>query len=135
MNSASRRLAFPAFDINATCLGFVAARDTLSWPLAAGHYQRVLIVASDLASPGLNWQELESSAIFGEGAAAPLVGKSPCHPGSRILASDFMTLSEGASLCEIPAFGSRHHPNRKAGAPAKLLPLFRMDGKGSLNSC
>jgi 3-oxoacyl-[acyl-carrier-protein] synthase-3 len=123
-------LGIPAFDINATCLGFVAALDTLSWPIAAGHYQRVLIVASDIASLGLNWQDLESSAIFGDGAAAALVGKSAHPAGARILASDLMTLSEGASLCEIPAFGSRHHPNREGGAPTKPLTMFRMDGKG-----
>lgn len=123
-------LGVPSFDINATCLGLVAALDTLSWPIAAGHYQRILIVASDIASLGLNWQDLESSAIFGDGAAAALVGKSTHHPGSRILASDLMTLSEGAPLCEIPAFGSRHHPNRETGAPAKPLTMFWMDGKG-----
>jgi len=123
-------LAVPAFDINATCLGFIAALDTLSWPIVAGHYRRVLIVASDIASLGLNWKDLESSAIFGDGAAAAVIGQSVNHPGSRILASDMMTLSEGASFCEIPAFGSRYHPNREIDVPYQPMTMFRMNGKG-----
>jgi 3-oxoacyl-[acyl-carrier-protein] synthase-3 len=123
-------LSIPAFDVNATCLGFIAAVDMLSWPLASGYYRRALIVASDIASLGLNWNDLESSAIFGDGAAAAVVGSCGEHPGSRILASDMITLSAGAALCEIPGFGSRHHPGRSTPSGRGNLTTFRMDGKG-----
>jgi 3-oxoacyl-[acyl-carrier-protein] synthase-3 len=126
--------ATPAFDVNASCLSFLAALDTLSWPIAAGRYRRVLIVAADIASCGLDWDTLEASAIFGDGAAAAVIGPSGTDPGeagsgARILAADLATLSEGADLCRIPAGGSRHHPSRidQAFDP---LTLFRMDGKG-----
>jgi 3-oxoacyl-[acyl-carrier-protein] synthase-3 len=103
-----------AFDINASCLGFLAALDTLSWPLLAGRYRRVLIVAADIASCALDWSDLGASAIFGDGAAAAVIGHErehdPTTPG--ILASAFATYSEGAHLCEIRAGGSRHHPSR-----------------------
>lgn len=105
-----------AFDINASCLGFLAALDTLSWPLLAGRYQRVLIVAADIASCALDWADLGASAIFGDGAAAAVIDREREHdpdattPG--ILASAFATYSEGAHLCEIRAGGSRHHPSR-----------------------
>lgn len=66
-----------AFDINASCLGFLAALDTLSWPLLAGRYRRVLIVAADIATCALDWTDLGSSAIFGDGAAAAVVGREP----------------------------------------------------------
>ena len=62
----------PAFDINASCLGFITALDVLSWSIAAGQYRRVLVVAADLASYGLDWKILESSTIFGDGAACVL---------------------------------------------------------------
>jgi len=121
-------LGTPAFDVNASCLGFLAALDTLSWPIAAGRYQRVLIVASDIASCGLNWDHLEASAIFGDGAGAAVIGPSPAQSGARILASQMNTLSEGADFCRIPAGGSRYHPSRidQEFAP---LTLFHMDGK------
>src|SRR5690606_15922263 len=85
--------AIPAFDINASCLGFLAALDSLSWMIAAGAYKRVLVVAADLASCGLNWSHLESSAIFGDGAAAAVITQS--ENGPQILASALNTYSEG----------------------------------------
>jgi 3-oxoacyl-[acyl-carrier-protein] synthase-3 len=123
------RFATPAFDVNASCLGFLAALDTLSWAIAAGRYRRVLIIASDIASCGLNWNSLEASAIFGDGAAAAVVGLGAPGQGARILAADLATLSEGADLCQIPAGGSRHHPTRVERDFAPLT-RFEMDGKG-----
>jgi 3-oxoacyl-[acyl-carrier-protein] synthase-3 len=120
--------SIPAFDVNMSCLGFLAAFDTLSWPIMAGRYQRVLIVASDIASCGLDWQTLEASAIFGDGAAAVILARSQADSTSRILASDLLTISEGAELCQIPAGGSRFHPSR-IDQPFDPLTLFRMDGK------
>jgi 3-oxoacyl-[acyl-carrier-protein] synthase-3 len=103
-----------AFDINASCLGFLAALDTLSWPLLAGRYRHVLIVAADIASCALDWSELGASAIFGDGAAAVVIARDrdPDKTTPGILASAFATYSEGAHLCEIRAGGSRHHPSR-----------------------
>lgn len=119
--------AIPAFDVNASCLGFLAALDTLSWPIVAGRYRRVLVVAADIASCGLDWSILESTAIFGDGAAAVL-GPTPEGLASRILAADLATLSDGADLCRIPAGGSRHHPSR-VGDDFVRLALFQMDGR------
>ncbi|MES2676593.1 MAG: beta-ketoacyl-ACP synthase 3 [Pseudomonadota bacterium] len=119
----------PAFDINASCLGFLAALDTLTWMIAAGGYQRILLVAADLASCGLNWNDMESSSIFGDGAAAAILCKSGNDSaGSRIYASSLKTFSEGVHYCEIPAGGSRYHPTR---ITQEFMPLtkFHMDGK------
>jgi 3-oxoacyl-[acyl-carrier-protein] synthase-3 len=117
----------PAFDIAASCLGFLAALDTISWPLVAGRYRRVLIVAADIASCALDWTDLGASAIFGDGAAAAVLAADE-DSGSRLLASAFATYSEGAHLCEIPAGGSRHHPSRVGSADYLALARFRMDG-------
>ena len=119
--------AIPAFDLNASCLGFLAALDSLTWMITAGAYKKVLLVAADLASCGLNWNHLESSAIFGDGAAAVVLSADDAE-GSRILASRLRTYSEGAHYCEIPAGGSRYHPGR---IDQEFAPLtkFHMDGK------
>jgi len=116
----------PALDVGASCLGFLAAVDTLSWPIAAAHYRRVLIVASDIASCALDWSDLNASAIFGDGAAAAVLGPADESP-SCLLASGFATYSEGAHFCEIRGCGSRHPPSRANGDYA-ALGLFRMDG-------
>ena len=119
--------AIPAFDIAASCLGFLVALDTVACLIEAGRYRRVLIVASDIASCGLDWSKLEASGIFGDGAAAAVLGPAE-GSGSALLASAFATYSEGVHFCEIPGCGSRHHPSR---TPEPILPLslFRMDGK------
>lgn len=119
----------PAFDVNASCLGFLAALDTISWAIMGGRYQRVLIVAADISSCGLDWQALESSAIFGDGSAAAVVGLSANGAQSRILCADFRTYSSGVDLCKIPAGGSRFHPQR-IKQPFLPLTTFKMDGKG-----
>ena len=122
-------LGIPAFDIGASCLSFLVAFDTANCLIEAGRYRRILIVSSDIASCGLDWSKLEASGIFGDGAAAAVVGPAEAGAdGSALLASSFVTLSEGAHTCEIPGGGSRHHPGRIAG-PYLPLTLFRMDGK------
>lgn len=122
-----------AFDINASCLGFLAALDTLSWPLLAGRYRHVLIAAADIASCALDWSDLGSSAIFGDGAAAAIIAcerGAEAGAGAGILASAFATYSDGAHLCEIRAGGSRHHPSRSEPLADYLsLAQFRMDGQ------
>jgi len=98
----------------------------LSWPIVQGRYRTVMIVSADLASCGLNWDNLDASGIFGDGAAAAVVGAGT--NGSAILASKMRTLSEGVHYCEIPAGGTRYHPTR-IDEPFDPLTFFRMDGK------
>jgi 3-oxoacyl-[acyl-carrier-protein] synthase-3 len=121
----------PAFDIVASCLSFLVALDTVACLIEAGRYRRVLIVASDIASCGLDWSTLEASGIFGDGAAAAVIGAADdpaAAGGPAILGSAFATYSEGVHLCEIPGCGSRHHPSRIT-EPVLPLSFFRMDGK------
>lgn len=118
----------PAFDINASCLGFIAALDTLSWLITAGRYRHILIVAADLASCGLNWQDLKASAIFGDGAAAAVLGPTPAGSTSHIIASALQTYSEGVDFCGILGGGSRYHPTR-IDQPVDPLMQFYMEGK------
>lgn len=76
-----------AFDVNSTCLSFVTALDTVADAITLGRFQRVLIVAADIASCGLDWSNPEAAAIFGDGAAAVIVEKSAEGEGARILPS------------------------------------------------
>lgn len=73
----------PAFDLDSTCLSFVTGLDVMSYMVAAGRYRHVLLVSSEIASVGLNWAEKESAALFGDGAAAAVIG--PAEEGSALL--------------------------------------------------
>ena len=116
----------PCFDVNASCMGFLTALDLVSRIMSDSGLRNVLIVASDICSPGLNWQALEQSAIFGDGAAAAVIRPAGKGEGSRILASRLMTISSGAHFCDVVGAGSRHHPKRTGKLQA---PMFRMNGK------
>lgn len=97
----------PAFDINATCLGFLVALDLVAAAIAMGRYQRVLLVAGEIASAGLNWDDTDTAALFGDGGAAVVVGKAEAGDPSGLLGTHMETHSEGADFCRIRAGGTR----------------------------
>ncbi|MFM9434911.1 3-oxoacyl-[acyl-carrier-protein] synthase III [Janthinobacterium sp. CG_23.3] len=115
----------PTFDVNASCLSFVAALRVAAGLLAGGGLRRIAIVAADLASRGLDWDEPEASLIFGDGAAAVIVERG--EAGQGIAAFKLATFPEGRHFCEIRAGGTGRNP-RAGAVPADYL--FRMDGKG-----
>jgi len=97
----------PAFDINATCLSFVVALDLAAAAMAAGRYRRVLIVSSEVASAGLDGNDQETAALFGDGAAAAVIETCAAEDGSQFIAAHMETYSEGAELCQVRAGGTR----------------------------
>lgn len=114
----------PCFDVNASCLGFLSALEVASMGIALGRYRRVGIVASEVASKGLDPSQVESSALFGDGAAAAVVG--PAEGGSEIEVLHFATHSRGAFYCQIAGGGTRW--NVVTPPPRHEDYLFQMDG-------
>jgi 3-oxoacyl-[acyl-carrier-protein] synthase-3 len=123
--SAGMPAGTAAFDVNASCLSFLAALQVAGGLFAAGAYRRIAIVSCDLASRGIDWDDPEASLIFGDGAAAVIVEKG--GPGQGIRAAKFATYPEGRRLCEIRAGGTARNPRTEVN-PSDYL--FRMDGKG-----
>lgn len=122
----------PSFDIGASCLSFLTAVDLVATLVDAGRYERVLVVSSDLASVGLDFADLGASGIFGDGAAAAVLGPAGAT-GSAVLAAGFETHSSGAHACEIKGGGSRFAPDRVAGEGDYAdWCRFRMDGGAAL---
>lgn len=116
-----------AFDINMTCLSALMAMDVSSSLLASGHYNRVLIVSSEIASVGVNWQNIDTGGLFGDGAAALVVSK-PTGTNKGICCSLFKTYRKGVDLCQIEGGGSLNHPSKTVG-DYKDFGLFKMQGK------
>lgn len=113
------------FDINSTCLSFITALDVASYLIDGGRFNRILIVSSDIASAGIDWTDLETCTIFGDGAAACLVEKS--DGSQRILGSHFITNSNGSTYCQVIAGGTLIPPSKAGRDPRS--DLFYMDGK------
>lgn len=112
------------FDINSSCVSFISAFEVAAGLLNTGAYRRIAIVSADLASRGIDWQDEESSLIFGDGAACAIVERGDGRSG--ILATQVEMYPEGSELCEIRAGGTRRNP--RAGM-AESDFLFHMQGK------
>lgn len=107
--------SIPAMDINTTCTSFIAAVDAISYLIDAGRYNKVLIVASEKASLGLNPKQKESYELFGDGAAALILSK--CEDGSAgVIYGKQNTWSEGAHDTEI------------RGGLTNYLPKYYVEG-------
>ena len=116
----------PAFDINSTCLSFVTGLDVISHLIDSGTYKRAILVASEVASVGLNEKQKESYVLFGDAAVACIIEKADETSGSRIHASKMETYSEGAHYTEIRGGGTKLHPNYPHETEDNL---FDMDGR------
>jgi len=116
------------FDVNSTCLSFLVGLDLASYLIEAERYQNILLVASDISSVGLNWGQNESCVLFGDGAAAVIIGKARYNESGKVIASRIETYSEGARFSEIRGGGSRCHA-REYSNNTKEDFLFDMNGK------
>lgn len=118
------------FDINSTCLSFLSALDNLSYAIEAGRYKNVAIVASEKASCAINPKEPESFALFGDGAVAMIISKTPSNESSKIINAMHKTYGDGADFCCIKAGGSLLPPTPSSVTPeTEGLFKFHMDGR------
>jgi 3-oxoacyl-[acyl-carrier-protein] synthase III len=122
--------AVPCMDVNATCLGFLAAMDVAAQFIATGRYQRIAIVCADIASKGLNWAQPEAAGLMGDGAAAVIVERSSAAQGSAVLAAKFETWPEGSRLTAIRGGGSALPAHQYDAAVNDAEFRFHMDGPG-----
>lgn len=118
------------FDINASCLGFLRAFEAAADGISSGRWRHVGIVAADVASHGLDWSNLETATLFGDGAGAAVLSASAEGQDSVIHGSRSLTAPDGFEICQIKAGGSRYNLNTPP--PAGEDRYFRMDGPGLL---
>jgi len=112
--------------VNASCLSFLVALHAAAAYICAGAHRQVLIVAADFGTRGRNWEEPESAALLGDGAAAAVVEATPRDEASALLSWRMATWTEGADLTEVRGAGLRCHPNDPATRPEDNL--FHMHG-------
>jgi 3-oxoacyl-[acyl-carrier-protein] synthase-3 len=92
------------FDINASCAGFLKGMEIAAAGIHSGLWTRVALVAVEISSKGLRWEDPDTCTLFGDGAAAAVFDRSGA---GEILATRSVTLSEGSDLCQMRAGGSR----------------------------
>ncbi|WP_367118273.1 3-oxoacyl-[acyl-carrier-protein] synthase III C-terminal domain-containing protein [uncultured Microbacterium sp.] len=124
-----------AFDVNSTCTSFITAVDIASRYLAAGDYERVLIVSGDVGSRFLDAGHRESFELFSDAAAAVVLTRgAPADdpvdtPG--VLGSLQQTWPAHAHDTELRGGLSLHPAQSYAdGDPSDYV--FAMDGRRAL---
>ncbi len=98
------------FDVNATCLSFLAALDCAARLVAAGAHRHVLVFSAECAARSLDPAEPESAVLFGDAAAAVVVSHAG-DSGSAIRGLRLQTWHSGAELSQVAGGGTLHHPN------------------------
>ncbi|MEB3766845.1 3-oxoacyl-[acyl-carrier-protein] synthase III C-terminal domain-containing protein [Acinetobacter sp. MD2] len=111
-------------DINVSCVSFLTALHTAACLVNMNSYRRVAIVSAELASRGLDWNDEESSMLFGDGAACAIIEQG--NGKSGILSYALETHPEGLELCQIRAGGTRR--NLRSGMNDSDF-LFQMQSK------
>jgi len=100
------RSGVPCFDVNQTCLSFMAALDIAAMGLAAGRWRRALVFASDIASAGLNPDLPKTRSIFGDGAAAVAI-EAGGDPSRGLISSATATYGAHHRLAQLRSGGTR----------------------------
>ncbi|MDE5727348.1 MAG: ketoacyl-ACP synthase III [Duncaniella sp.] len=62
-----------AYDIQAACAGFIVALEDATGYIRSGLRKKVVIVAAEKMSSMINYQDRQTCALFGDGAAAALI--------------------------------------------------------------
>jgi 3-oxoacyl-[acyl-carrier-protein] synthase III len=94
------------FDLSAGCSGFVFALTTGAQMIEAGHYQKVLVIGSDVMTSIIDYEDRNTCVLFGDGAGAVLLEPCP-EAGFGIMdfiqridgsGGDFLHMKAGGSL-------------------------------------
>lgn len=93
------------FDLNAACTGFLYALDTACAMLSSGRYQHALVIGVEKLSTIVDWKDRTTCVLFGDGAGAVVVGKSPV-PGQGLIGTKLGALGDSVDLLCIPGGGS-----------------------------
>ncbi len=96
-----------AIDINQGCSGFVYGLSLAKGLIESGSAQRVLLITADTYSKFINRRDRSVRTLFGDGAAATLVGGVEAEGAEHLGPFVFGTDGRGAANLIVPAGGLR----------------------------
>jgi len=116
----------PCMTVHTTCLSFMTAMHVANALVGMGQDRNILIVSSDIASRGIDFEQPESAVLFGDAAAAVVVSRTPAGEASAIKSVRMASYSVGADLTRILGCGTNRPPNDPKTTAKDNL--FHMDG-------
>jgi len=124
-----------AFDINQGCSGYPYGLAVGASLIDSGICQNLLLVMSETYSKVVSYKDKTVCGLFGDGAAATLLRKTP-KQGGGILAFHFGTDGSGYDRLIVPAGGSRlpsgeqtHQMVKDENGDERSLEHLRMHGR------
>ena len=118
-----------AFDISAACSGFIYGIEVGRALIAGNGAQRVLFICSEIFSRAVDWNDRSTCVLFGDGAAAILLSRSPDNH-SGIIDSVLMADGRQNAVLTLGDLPPEEDPiaMREKGAQMDY-PYLKMDGK------
>ena len=101
----------PAFDINAACSGLVYGLSLCNGFIAAGEYNRILLIGSETLSKIVDWTDRNTCVLFGDGAGAVILERA--EDGRGILSTNLGSDGTNPDLLCVPAGGSKRPISHK----------------------
>ncbi|NGQ95381.1 ketoacyl-ACP synthase III [Brevibacillus sp. SYP-B805] len=115
----------PAYDLGATCVGFLSALETAAQFIATGKHKHILVVGADTLSRVTDYTDRTTCILFSDGAGAFLLSRQEEGRDQGILHT--ATHADGAHFPHlyVPGGGSRHPQPVAPDTKAKIV----MDGR------
>ena len=132
--------AVPAFDVAASCSGFLYGLSMADAMIRSGQIKTCLVAAAEVKSRTLNAQDMDTALLFGDGAGAVVVQgeHEHSHPSRGLVGIRLAADGARHDLIRIHAGGSRRptsrdtleakaHTLRMQGAPLFRLAVKRLE--------
>jgi 3-oxoacyl-[acyl-carrier-protein] synthase-3 len=119
------------FDINAACSGFIYGLEAAAGMLLAGNRKRALVIGTEVLSRIVNWDDRSTCVLFGDGAGAVLIEKTPAEGKRGLLRSLLGADGSGWEHLVIRRGGGRS-PIKK-GETMEHNPHVEMNGQAVYN--
>jgi len=107
-----------SFDITAACTGFIFALHVAEKMIFSGAYKQVLVVAGEVMSRVVNWEDRESCILWGDGAGAVVLAESSL--GAELRSTHIHTEGKSGGTLLMPGGGSKTTPISHESVHLKL---------------
>ena len=95
----------PCFDLNAACTGFIYGLEVAYSLVKSGLYKNILVIGAETLSRIVDMRNRNTCVLFGDGAAAAIVGQ--VEEGYGFLGLSIGAEGEDDMILKIPAGGSK----------------------------
>ena len=101
----------PCFDLNAACTGFIYGLEVAYSLVKSDLYKNILVIGAETLSRIVDMQNRNTCVLFGDGAAAAIVGE--VEKGYGFLGFSIGAEGEDNMILKVPAGGSKKPNNEE----------------------